>query len=82
MSWKEQRRAYLDNWYRKYAEEWKDEKDDRRLYSNMFFHMYEAIESLDDEPHIYVKVAMNHKISEELKIMDEIKEHFNNKKAV
>lgn len=76
MTWKEQKLDYLDNWYRPKAEEWKEMHDDRRLFSNMYYQMREAIESLGDNPHLYVKVAMNDKISSDIEIMDRIKEHF------
>ena len=82
MTWKERHLTYLDDWYRKFAEEWKNNgKDDRQLYSNMFFQMYEAIETMSDNPPAFVAVAMNNKIAEYRKTMDEIKEYFKNRKA-
>lgn len=55
--------------------------DDRRVYFNMYHNIVEAIESLPDEPHNLVCVAMNDKIDEYRKAMDEIKEHFDNKEG-
>lgn len=76
MSWKEDRLDYIDYFYKEKAYLWKDEHDDRKLFSNIYFHMREAVESLEDEPHGYVKVAINHALRKDYDMMDEIIEHF------
>lgn len=76
MTWKEQKLDYMKYFFEEKAILWKDEHDDRRLYSNMYFQIKEAIESLEDEPNIYVCVAMNNEINKDKETMKSILEHF------
>ena len=80
-SWK-----YLKLWvwahdYGDKAEEWSNimppVTDDRRVFINTYRQIYEAIESLPENPHNFVTVAMNHYIAEERLMMDEIIGRFN-----
>lgn len=80
-SWK-----YLKLWvwahdYGDKAEEWNNimppVTDDRRIFINTYRQIYEAIESLPENPHNVVTVAMNHFIAEERLMMDEIRGRFN-----
>lgn len=75
-TWKKLHLEFLDLFYKKEAEAWKEEHDDRRLFSNTYYHLREAILSLDDEPHVAVKVAMNRYIDLEYAMLDEIKNTF------
>lgn len=53
--------TYMKRHYGSKAEEWKSLEvyDDRALYCNMYRMIIEALESLPDIPHLYVRVAMN-----------------------
>lgn len=46
--------------------------DDRRLYINIYNQVYNAIDSLSDNPPAWVCVAITHEMSNERKVMDEI----------
>lgn len=81
-SWK-----YLKLWvwahdYGYKADEWNNimppVADDRRIFINTYRQIYEAIESLPENPHNVVTVAMNSYIQEERQMMDEIKRRFEN----
>ena len=62
--------------YEKKAEEWTNVfppvSDDRRLFINTYRQVYEAIDSLNDNPHSWVCVAVNDKVREARKMMDGI----------
>ena len=62
--------------YEKKAEEWANVfppvSDDRRVFVNTYRLVYEAIDSLTDNPCYWVCVAVNDKIKEERKMMDGI----------
>lgn len=71
-SWKERERDYFSFMYGDLAEDWKDEIDDRKLFSNTYFMIMEAINSLDDDPNPYVKVAMNRMLEADNCMLDRI----------
>ena len=75
-TWKEMYLNYLETFYGSDAELWKEEHDDRRFFSNMYYHLREAILSLEDEPQLAVKVAMNRYIDDEVKVLEEIQCRF------
>ena len=75
MSWKDIKLYFLEK-YADDAERWQNECDDRKLFSVKYETLVEAINSLPDEPHLTVCVAMNQYIRTETDILDEIKEHF------
>ena len=75
-TWKESHLDFLDFFYKKEAEAWKEEHDDRKLFSNTYYLVREAILSLDDEPHVSVRVAMNRYIDLEYQMLDEIRNRF------
>ena len=75
-TWKEQQLDYLEHFYKKDAEAWKEEHDDRRIFSKTYYMLHEAIESLDDNPHVIVRVAMNRYIDSDYEMMDEIINRF------
>jgi len=64
------------------ADEWNDimppVTDDRRIFINTYRQIYEAIESLPENPNSIVAVAMNRYIKSERFQMDEIKRRFEN----
>ena len=78
-TWKAQNLDYLETFFGELAEAWKDEKDDRRVFSNSYFHIVEAIKTLDDNPHVYVRCAKNHMMNEEIEQLERIKERFTGK---
>lgn len=75
-TWKKTNLDYLERFYKKAAEAWKEEHDDRRMLSNIYYMLHEAIESLDDDPHIIVRVAMNRHLNSRYDMMNEIKKRF------
>lgn len=75
-SWKERERDYFSFMYGDLAEDWKVEKDDRKLFSNTYFMIMEAINSLDDDPNPYVKVAMNRMLEADKCMLDRIMNFF------
>lgn len=75
-SWKERSLDYFSFMYGDLAEDWKDETDDRRLFSNTYFMIMEAIKSLDDNPVPYVRVAMNRTLEADKSMLDRIKRFF------
>lgn len=65
----------LTNKYGENAEKWKTEHDDRKLYSNIFYQLLEAYESVENAP-AFVRVAVNEKAEEQTKVLDEIEQRF------
>lgn len=84
--WKHMKLWVLANAYEKKATEWNDifspVADDRRVFINTYRQLYEAVDSLTDNPNNVVCVAMNNYITEERKMMDEILEHFCSKEEL
>ena len=76
VSWKERKLDYLCFKYEEVAGKWENEHDDRIIVHNMFNMMIRAIKSLPDNPDNLVCVAMNNKISEYMKTMDDIMARF------
>lgn len=77
--WKERTLNYIDFMYKEKAEAWKDKHDDRKLFSNTYYTIRDAILSLEDEPHNFVCVAMNRSIKEDYETMNRILKHFENR---
>lgn len=76
-TWKNQKLDYMRCLFGAKAEEWGDKyHDDRRVYVNTYNMIIKAIESLDDEPNIYVCVAVNHHINEDTERMKRILKKF------
>ena len=78
-SWKRSKLSYLEFFYGSEYKSWKDldTHDDRRLYCNTYEQIIDAINSLDDDPHNFVCVAMNKYIEEQENMMDRIIANFN-----
>lgn len=75
MSWKARKLYFLER-YAEDAERWQEEHDDRKLFSNIYEKLVEAVESLPEEPNLTVCVAMNDYISKDEATLDAIREHF------
>lgn len=79
MTWKEHKLNYMQFMYGDKIAEYEHCKDDRRVYFNIYNMIIEALNDMPDEPNNYICVAMNHKIDEDLKTLDRIRLHFDNK---
>ena len=75
-TWKSFKLDFLKFKYEKKAEEWKDCHDDRRLFSNTYYQIIEAIETLPEEPVSYIAVAMNNEIQKDREMLDRILTRF------
>ena len=76
-NWRDRKLQYIRHMYEDKANQWRDNCiDDRCHFCNMFNYVIEAICSLPKEPHAFVCVAMNNKIDEYTKTMDDIIERF------
>ena len=80
LSWKESialKIRLLDWGYKDLAEKWKDKDDDRKLFSNLYFILTDALKKLPARPlpNVFC-VAINAKYDEYRKTMDEIKDRF------
>lgn len=74
----------LWNWVHDYgdkAAEWNNifppVADDRRLFINTYNQVYEAIDSLPDNPNSWVCCAINHEVYNERGMMNDILARFN-----
>ena len=65
-NWKEQKLDYLDFMYGKYARMFdnKGYGDDRQLFANCYNQIIEAVNTLRQNPHVIVRVAINDYIKE------------------
>ena len=65
--------------YEPYAEQWKNETDDRHLYSIMYYDIIEALEQLkelnDCNDYLYFEVIMP-KINDDKETLQEIRDYF------
>ena len=75
-TWKTRELEYIKDCYGDVIAEYEGFTDDRRLYCNTYNMLIEAIESLQDDPNVVVRCAMNNYINDELQMMARIKEHF------
>lgn len=75
-TWKSFKLDFLKFKYEKKAEEWKDCHDDRRIFSNTYYQIIEAIETLPEEPVSYIAVAMNNEIQKDREMLDRIIKRF------
>lgn len=67
--------------YEKKMTEWNNMfppvSDDRRVYINTYHQVYEAIDSLPDNPPSWLCVAIIHELTKEREMMDDILVRFN-----
>lgn len=79
-SWKSLKLRSWAHDYEEKATEWNNlfppVKDDRRVYINTYRQVYEAIESLPENPPPFVCVAMNHELDTEEEMMNNILTRF------
>ena len=70
---------FIKKYYGEFAEEWKNETDDRHLYSIMYYDIIEALEQLKElkecNDYLFFEVIM-HKINSDKKILQEIRDYF------
>ena len=80
-SWKQMHRDYFIITFRDTFEKFDESgaHDDRMVFCNMYRYMLEALDSLPENPHNIVCVAMNEKLKEYRETMRKIKEHFSNR---
>ena len=71
-SWKQIMLDSLQIRYERKAIDWENEHNDKRIVSNTYFMIVEALESLPAEPNNYVKVAMHAHIREHEELMNSI----------
>lgn len=76
--WKSRKLAVLALDYEEKATAWAGEpiEDDRRVFVNTYCQIIEAVQSLPDNPHTIVCVAMNRYIDSLKKVMDDILARF------
>ena len=69
----------LQAWYEPQAEDWKNETDDRGLFSKMYYEMIQALEQLKQleecSEYLFFEVIL-HKINEDKRTLEEIKNYF------
>lgn len=72
----EERLGYLKFKYEKKAHEWASCTDDRKLFSNLYFILVRACESLIGHDNTYVICAMIHAMEGDIGTMNNIMERF------
>lgn len=79
-TWKSLKLEVLKMKYGKTAARWSDifpqVNDDRMIFINIYNQLREAVNSLQDDPHIVVRIAMNRYIDEECKKLYSIRKNF------
>ena len=75
----ENKERFIKRHYEEQAEDWKNETDDRGLFSKMYYEMIQALEQLKqlDEcsEYLFFEVIL-HKINEDKRTLEEIKNYF------
>lgn len=64
------------NFYKEKAEAWKDANDDRRIFSNTYYMMVEALEAMKEVDNLYVKRAFAKEFAIDLATLNEIENRF------
>jgi len=76
-TWKSRRLGFMDHQYGEAAKRWKDEThDDRCGFVNLYNRMVQALETLPDEPDLYLRNALDEKLTRDWKTLDEIMMRF------
>lgn len=81
-TWKQRHIRYARQFFEANVQRYEDEmlKDgfynDRQVYCNLYKHIMSALESLPEEPHLYVCVAVNDRLDEDFDILRKINKHF------
>ena len=70
---------FIKKYYGEFAEKWKNETDDRGLYSIMYYDIIEALEQLKDlkecNDYLFFEVIMS-KINDDKETLQEIRDYF------
>ena len=69
------KRAML-NHYKKNAEAWKDAYDDRRIYSNTYYMLVEAVEEMKQIENQYILYAFYKQFTKDKSMLDDIEKRF------
>lgn len=77
-TWKEFKLDYMHYFFAEKYDEWvnADVHDDRRVFTNMYRMIINALNQLPDEPDNYICVAMNKSMHEDIDVMKRIMRHF------
>lgn len=81
-TWKAEKIEYMSYLYgrnvSRYEKEMEEDKrrNDRQVYINTYNMIMEMLDTLPDEPHLYVKVAINDKMREDTDTLEAINLHF------
>lgn len=84
-TWKEMKNIYMEKLFGRNAERYEKEisedgdRDDRQIYINIYRHIMEALGTMPEEPHLYVKIALNERIEKDTEILKEINLRFTGK---
>ena len=75
----ENKERFIKRHYGKQAEDWKNETDNRGLFSKMYYEMIQALEQLKQleecSEYLFFEVIL-HKINEDKRTLEEIKNYF------
>lgn len=75
-TWRDRKIDFLKMFFEKDAKRWENKTDDRKLFSNMYYMIVNAVMSLPEEPNNFVCCAMNEAINEEIQTMQKIQKVF------
>lgn len=64
------------NHYKKNAEAWKDAYDDRKIYSNTYYMLVEAVEEMKQIENQYIICAFYKQFAYDKAMLDEIEQRF------
>ena len=76
MTWKQKKIHNFENQFGGRIEEFEGFDDDRRVYINIYNQIIDALESLPDEPHSYIRSAVTRQINSDKDILNSICEKF------
>ena len=71
-TWKQMKIESMQHNYGHHIEEFKGHKDDRLVYVNTYNSIMEALESLPEEPHSYIRVAMFRQLNKDKEVLNDI----------
>lgn len=75
-TWKQMKIEFMQRNYGHHIEEFEGHKDDRLVYINTYNSIMEALESLPEEPHSYIKVAMFRQLNRDKEQLNSIINRF------
>lgn len=68
--------------YKKKAEEWKNEHDDRKVFSNIYYILDEALEEMKNIENNYIWCAFNKRFSDDIETLNDIENKFKTNKKI